>query len=123
MAEWLVSLKNVEHALAADASGERFAEALRHGSMRLGLYAPRGEDTQEPHLQDELYVIASGSGRFVKEGEAVAFGPNDVLFVEAGAEHRFVDFTPDFAAWVVFWGPQGGEGQPAGTGVAAEGLE
>jgi len=24
-------------------------------------------------------------------------------------EHRFVDFTDDFTAWVVFYGPSGGE--------------
>ena len=33
----------------------------------------------------------------------------NAIFVEAGADHRFVDFSSDFAAWVVFWGPQGGE--------------
>ncbi len=31
------------------------------------------------------------------------------LFVPAHATHRFEEFTDDFAAWVVFWGPQGGE--------------
>jgi len=34
-----------------------------------------------------------------------------VIFVEAGVEHRFEDFTDDFETWVVFWGPQGGECQ------------
>jgi hypothetical protein len=29
--------------------------------------------------------------------------------VPAGKAHRFENFTPDFATWVVFWGPQGGE--------------
>jgi hypothetical protein len=32
-----------------------------------------------------------------------------VLFVPAGHEHRFEDFTPDFATWVIFYGPDGGE--------------
>jgi uncharacterized protein YjlB len=32
-----------------------------------------------------------------------------VLFVPAGTTHRFEDFSADFATWVVFWGPQGGE--------------
>ena len=27
----------------------------------------------------------------------------------AGAVHRFHDFTPDFAVWAVFYGPEGGE--------------
>ncbi|HEY0106857.1 MAG TPA: cupin domain-containing protein, partial [Rhizomicrobium sp.] len=61
------------------------------------------------HQQDELYVVASGSGTFVKNGDRRTFGPLDVLFVEAGAEHRFEDFSADFAAWVIFWGPDGGE--------------
>jgi mannose-6-phosphate isomerase-like protein (cupin superfamily) len=77
--------------------------------MRAGVYAPRGEDDQEPHEQDELYIVLSGSGRFVKNGDERTFQPNDLIFVEAGADHRFLDFTPDFETWVVFWGPKGGE--------------
>jgi len=33
----------------------------------------------------------------------------DVLFVAAGVEHRFLNISDDFSAWVVFWGPKGGE--------------
>jgi hypothetical protein len=33
----------------------------------------------------------------------------DLLFVAAGAEHRFEDFTDDLAVWVVFYGPCGGK--------------
>ncbi len=40
-----------------------------------------------------------------------------MLFVAAGAEHRFEDFTQDFAAWVVFYGPEGGERGTTGEGV------
>jgi hypothetical protein len=32
-----------------------------------------------------------------------------VLFVPAGMDHRFVNFSGDFAAWVIFYGPAGGE--------------
>jgi hypothetical protein len=31
------------------------------------------------------------------------------LFVAAGTEHRFDEFSEDLAVWVVFHGPQGGE--------------
>ncbi|TPG17514.1 cupin domain-containing protein [Sphingomonas koreensis] len=96
-------------AVAARIGDDRFHYALRHGSMKIGLYAPRGEDPQEPHQQDELYIIVSGRGSFVKNGDRVAVGPQDALFVEAGAAHRFEDFSDDFAAWVIFWGPSGGE--------------
>lgn len=93
--------------------GERFAEAFRHGSMSVELYAPRRVDAQQPHARDELYVIVQGHGRFVRgaspdeASEAVAAG--DVLFVPALQPHRFEDFSDDFATWVVFYGPAGGE--------------
>ena len=113
MSDWLHRLQDVAAKLPDDPAVFRFHYALRHGSMKFGLYAPRGTDTQGPHKQDELYFIISGSGRFVKNGETKPVAPHDVIFVEAGADHRFVDFTEDFAAWVVFWGPEGGEGPPA----------
>jgi mannose-6-phosphate isomerase-like protein (cupin superfamily) len=87
---------------------------LRHGSMSLRYYAPRHEDRQSPHDQDEIYVVATGSGFFEQGPEAAKmerrpFGPGDAIFVPAGTVHRFVDFTDDFGTWVIFWGPAGGE--------------
>jgi len=90
--------------------GERFAKVLGHGSMEVEVYAPRGEDPQTPHTRDELYVVASGVGEFVNGPERHPFGPGDVLFVPAGVEHRFEDFSDDLVVWVVFYGPEGGEG-------------
>lgn len=91
--------------------GARSALLIRHGSMTVRYYAPTGRDLQTPHDQDEVYVVASGRGTFVSGGERVGFGPNDVLFAPAGVEHRFEDFSDDFATWVVFYGPTGGERQ------------
>lgn len=90
--------------------GRRSALLMEHGSMTLRFYAPKGHDPQTPHDQDEIYIVESGAGTFFMAGERVPFGPGDVLFAPAGAEHRFEDFSDDFATWVVFWGPQGGEG-------------
>jgi AmmeMemoRadiSam system protein A len=89
--------------------GERFAEALRHGTMSVEIYAPRLEDPQQPHEQDELYFVVQGRGLFVRGTERVRFGPGDVLFVAAGEVHRFEEFGHDLVVWVVFWGPRGGE--------------
>jgi mannose-6-phosphate isomerase-like protein (cupin superfamily) len=106
---WIFTHSGVSAGLPDDPSAVRVHYALRHGTMKLGLYAPRGADMQGPHKQDELYIVASGSGTFFKNGDRVPFNAQDVIFVEAGAEHRFEAFTPDFSAWVVFWGPEGGE--------------
>jgi mannose-6-phosphate isomerase-like protein (cupin superfamily) len=107
--DWLHRLGEVRGRMPAEPGAMPYVDALRHGSMRLGLYRPVGTDTQGPHKQDELYVVVSGQGGFIKSGERVEVAVHDVLFVEAGAEHRFVDFSDDFAVWVIFWGPEGGE--------------
>lgn len=89
--------------------GARSLSVFRHGTMELKLYAPRGADPQQPHAQDELYIVQRGHGRFECDGTVVPFGAGDVLFVRAGQVHRFVEFSDDFATWVVFYGPPGGE--------------
>ena len=66
-------------------------------------------DRQTPHTRDEVYVVASGAGSFVHDGRRQPVETGEVLFVPAGDEHRFVDFTEDFATWVLFYGPEGGE--------------
>lgn len=77
--------------------------------MQLRWYAPEGEDPQVPHDQDELYIVRSGTGWLRGGAERVGFVPHDALFVRAGEPHRFEDFSNDFATWVVFYGPKGGE--------------
>lgn len=89
--------------------GRASALLLEHGSLEVRFYAPRGADPQTPHERDELYVIASGRGWFMRAGERVPFEPGDTLFVRAGVEHRFESFGDDFATWVFFYGPRGGE--------------
>lgn len=91
--------------------GRKSSLLFSHGSMTMRFYAPKGVDDQVPHDQDEVYIVATGSGTFFREGERVAFGPGDMLFVAAGEEHRFEDFSDDFATWVIFYGPEGGEAE------------
>lgn len=89
--------------------GERFARGFAHGTMSVELYAPRGHDPQTPHVQDELYFIMQGRGDLIIAEERHACAAGDAFFVAAGVTHRFENFTDDFATWVVFWGPEGGE--------------
>lgn len=93
--------------------GTPFVQALAHGSMSVELFAPStsglGQDIQQPHAQDELYVVQRGQSDFILENQATSVGPGDVLFVPAGACHRFQNFSADFATWVIFYGRQGGE--------------
>lgn len=77
--------------------------------MSVEIYQPQGHDPQQPHLQDEVYVVISGSGIFQNGAEKYPFGAGDFLFVPAGVNHRFLDFTEDFKTWVIFYGEAGGE--------------
>lgn len=97
-------------------SGERFARAMAHGSMSVELYAPVDIDPQQPHAQDELYFILSGTGALTIAKTVHEFEPGTCFFVPAGTEHKFENFSSDFSTWVVFWGPQGGE-VPTTTGA------
>ena len=105
-------------------AGRSTALMLAHGSMELRWFMPKQKDPQVPHDRDELYIVASGTGVFMRgveslpfddsslpiQGEErVRFGPGDALFVAAGTVHRFEEFSDDFAAWIVFYGPEGGE--------------
>jgi mannose-6-phosphate isomerase-like protein (cupin superfamily) len=92
--------------------GERSVGAFSHGTLTVKLYAPRGLDPQTPHDRDEVYFVISGSGDFIVAGERSRFAAGAALFVAAGVEHRFENFTPNFATWVVFYGPVGGERTP-----------
>jgi mannose-6-phosphate isomerase-like protein (cupin superfamily) len=64
---------------------------------------------QNPHTQDELYIIVRGRGVLLHDGKRDRFEAGDLLFVAAGTEHDFENFTEDLAVWRVFYGPLGGE--------------
>lgn len=101
-------LTPAQMAAAALPPGRLSKLAFDSGEVELRFYAPAGVDNQVPHDRDELYFVASGSGTFVRERERVPFAPGDVLFAAAGETHRFEDFSPDFATWVLFYGPARG---------------
>ncbi len=86
-----------------------FVELFQHGSLSIELYSPDQIDKQTPHKRDEVYIVASGEGSFFCNGQTTRFTAGQFLFVPAGEEHYFHDFTSDFKTWVIFYGPQGGE--------------
>ncbi len=89
--------------------GRRWEVAFERGSVEVELYAPIGADPQTPHSRDEIYVVLKGSGTFVHGDARTPFAEGDLLFVPAGQTHRFEDFTRGLQAWVIFYGPEGGE--------------
>jgi len=89
---------------ALDRAPDDFTTLMTDGDARLLLFAPKGEDRQAPHTQDEFYIVISGSGMFRRGDEIVDFAAGDVLFVPAGIEHGFESHSDDFKTWVIFYG-------------------
>lgn len=90
------------------AAGRPYLEFLRSETFELGLYelAAGSDDGQKPHEEDEIYVVLSGRGRFVVDGDDVAVGPGSVLFVAKHAVHRFHTIEEDLSIVVAFSPPR-----------------
>src|SRR5687768_3178355 len=74
--------------------------------LELGVYvlvAPE-PDRQQPHEDDEVYVVLEGRGTLEIEGESVDLREGQAAFVPAGAEHRFVGYE-NLSVLVVFAQP------------------
>ena len=94
-------------------AGAPSVAVLQHGSMSLRVFRPsanpEGRDMQQPHAQDELYLVHGGSAEMVIGAARFSAAVGDAFFVGAGQPHRFENFSHDFVTWVVFYGPQAGE--------------
>ena len=106
-----MSHREFEHAelqIRRAEAGRPYLEFLRSESFELGLYelAAGSEDVQKPHDEDEVYVVLSGRGRFVVDGDDLAVGPGSVLFVGKHAVHRFHSIEEDLSIVVAFSPPR-----------------
>jgi mannose-6-phosphate isomerase-like protein (cupin superfamily) len=71
--------------------------------LEIGVYvlvAPE-PDRQQPHEDDEVYIVLDGSGTLEVEGKTLDLRKGHAVFVPAGAEHRFVGYE-QLAVLVVF---------------------
>lgn len=89
---------------------------LERSSLSCGVYrlAAGATDRQSPHARDEIYYVVSGKARFEVGGQQHDASEGAVLFVAAGAPHRFVDIEADLVALVFF-----SESRPTTGGMAA----
>jgi mannose-6-phosphate isomerase-like protein (cupin superfamily) len=91
------------------AESDHAVTLLDRGTLKVKLSLPVDPNIQTPHSQDELYIVVRGRGVLFHDGKREPFGEGDLMFIAAGTEHHFEDFSEDLAVWVVFYGPDGGE--------------
>ncbi len=77
------------------AGTEPWVEFLSVPDLTLGLYVLEAGaiDPQEPHTEDEVYVILAGRSRFTAGDETRDVGPGDTIYVPAGTSHRYHDIA------------------------------
>lgn len=92
-----------------EAGGRPWVELLSVPDLSFGLYvlAAGATDGQQPHTEDEVYVVLAGRSRFTALDETRDCGPGDVIFVPALVPHRFHDIAEELRVVVVF-GPAEG---------------
>ncbi|HCU97664.1 MAG TPA: cupin domain-containing protein [Actinobacteria bacterium] len=84
-----------------------WAGHLRVSDLSVGTYsiAAGARDDQEPHTEDEVYVVTAGHARLEAGGpgeQTAPVGPGSVIYVPAGEPHSFVDITHDMTVIVLF---------------------
>jgi mannose-6-phosphate isomerase-like protein (cupin superfamily) len=85
-----------------------YLQFLRERNMSAGLYAldAGAQDTQQPHRQDEMYLVVSGRASVTVGTETATVGRGCVVYVPAGVPHRFHHITEDLRVLVVFSPPE-----------------
>ena len=89
---------------ARDAKGTPYHEFISVPDLSGGLYVLEAGaiDRQNPHTEDELYIVMSGRGRITVGDEIRDVRPGTVVFVGAGVVHRFHDIEERLVLLVAF---------------------
>jgi len=101
---------NLSNLVAESERGnQRWREFLRVPSLSMGLYRLKAgqADEQQPHTEDEVYLVITGRASFQAGGQEQVVVPGSVIVVERAVEHRFVNITEDLNV-LVFFAPREG---------------
>jgi mannose-6-phosphate isomerase-like protein (cupin superfamily) len=85
-------------------SGKPYLEFLREPVISAGLYTlPVGSaDLQQPHTEDEVYIVLEGLAQIQIGDQNFPVKTGDTIFVPALKEHRFHSILEELRLIVVF---------------------
>jgi len=85
-----------------------YLEFLRQDALSMGLYVlpAGGTDPQQPHAEDEVYVVMGGRARITVAGETREVERGSIVFVSHDLAHRFHDISEELAVLVFFAPPE-----------------
>jgi Cupin domain. len=86
-------------------------EAIRTDAVSLEVmkFVEGDEDPAHAHAEDEIYHVDSGAAKINVEGDITAVSEGDVIHLEPGTDHQFLDFE-DELVMTVLYAPAKGSG-------------
>jgi quercetin dioxygenase-like cupin family protein len=83
---------------------ESYLEFLRVPSMSMGLYVLEAgaTDPQQPHTEDEVYVVTNGKAKLRVDSEVHEVKAGSIVYVDANVEHKFFDIEERLEVLVFF---------------------
>ncbi|WP_319557780.1 cupin domain-containing protein [Thiomicrorhabdus sp.] len=71
------------------------------GRVRVDFYKPGEVDEMKKNKHDTLFFVTSGDGYVFNNGKQHPVEKGEVVFVKAGKDHKFFNFSLDFTTWIV----------------------
>jgi len=90
------------------ATGKNWLEFMRSSSLSVGLYElpAGGTDLQEPHTEDEVYIVMQGKATINVNGEDQPVQAGSVVYVAKQVPHKFHTIEEDLSVLVLFAPPE-----------------
>ena len=81
-----------------------YLEFLRMPDLSTGLYVLEvgATDPQQPHTEDEVYIVMKGQGKIRVADEVHPVTAGSVVYVQANVEHRFFEIEERLEVLVFF---------------------
>jgi mannose-6-phosphate isomerase-like protein (cupin superfamily) len=81
-----------------------YLEFLRVPSMSMGLYVLEAgaTDPQNPHTEDEVYVVTGGKAKIRVADDVHRVETGSLIYVDANVEHKFFDIETRLETLVFF---------------------
>jgi mannose-6-phosphate isomerase-like protein (cupin superfamily) len=85
-------------------TGNLYLEFLRVPDLSTGLYVLEAgaTDPQEPHTEDEVYIVMQGKGKIKVADEVFPVSTGSIVYVAANVEHRFFEIKERLEVLVFF---------------------
>ena len=94
----------VSDAAEAVSDDEESIEKLRTDAVSLEImtFEEGDEDPMHAHAEDEIYHIDSGNAQLNVEGDTYDVSEGDVIHLEPGTDHQFLNFEDELVMTVLY---------------------